>query len=889
MGDLLFVDKVKHNSEFSEMKSELDESVRKQQNSREQFGRLTLDASEDAVLIETTALIEKSAKRLQASEKIREREADLTELDTQMFPLEESDKHRKNRLDAVAKTKSANKDVDHVSLALRWQILVSEKEESDSGKSPAEQLNDCVQALSELNPEADFTGEDYLTEHADELFSLIKNGEAFMKLSQMAREGKDLKLIDAFAGLSKNDVEIYTFFGKMAASAKSAMEKLCLLKGIDPSTGDFREKALSRKVKNRLKEELAQDRKKMKESADEADSRMFEMMKTGDEKQADAEQKAKRKQALDAAFAARKEKKERTVREARARQRLQSLVEKYQKKIPKQEWERTDAEINRLEQGIIFHVEDERTTTHLLLSVDILRSMGRQLDSLKERLDLEDECLDKYYRKEYGEDPDEAVKSLFQQRCDEALERENEYTAALSSLKSRLETVFIPLSLVETQSSRREEDDRRMQEALNDLSRAEKKLSPAKQRRIVRNRLVRQKRALTLQHLEERQKANIPGELAVEKRLYESSKIRGRAGIPDLDELIDIDFSNPYAFFEYRFWEKYPDEPIPSAEDLEKIVHDYLRTVMQKNTSMQIRVPDCEILGRILDFGRFKSLMETGTSGGATDQNLRKNFAATKFGIDPAAFPNSDYEVYGYLSDGDLVREGHLSDDGRHLAEDNVIGAVGMYGQVIVKLKAHRMMMRTSVVFGDSLDNRTSCSPAMLDNPDSFSVSGADRYRVYEKAYEWYRLVKEGDEDGAAEMANLHSFMEGMYRIHYTELQFHGGVSVDDIESVTLVPKLRLEGEEDTPEDKDIPDEVLVKLQKRGIRAYVLSGGEIVEKQPAASASYSAPKKGWQEDRRQKDFQEDGQEDRWQKDFQEDRQEDRRQEDFPEDKPMINK
>jgi hypothetical protein len=87
-----------------------------------------------------------------------------------------------------------------------------------------------------------------------------------------------------------------------------------------------------------------------------------------------------------------------------------------------------------------------------------------------------------------------------------------------------------------------------------------------------------------------------------------------------------------------------------------------------------------------------------------------------------------------------------------------------------------------------------------------------------------------------ARMEGLNHYLKNMQDMTYVELQFHGGVTPQDIESVTLVPKmmppLMHEGEV-FKEDTDIPDDLVRKLEFRGIHAYVVQDGKKIEKHSA--------------------------------------------------------
>ncbi len=124
---------------------------------------------------------------------------------------------------------------------------------------------------------------------------------------------------------------------------------------------------------------------------------------------------------------------------------------------------------------------------------------------------------------------------------------------------------------------------------------------------------------------------------------------------------------------------EFPGDPKLKWEDMDKVVVPYLKEGMT-NLSYQMRVPNCRIMNLILDSGRFKTQMETlNTSGGILAVDERKKTTNMFFGADTNTLPLEKYEIYGYGSHGDLVKES--------TQESQVGQGVGQYGQIVVKLK----------------------------------------------------------------------------------------------------------------------------------------------------------------------------------------------------------
>lgn len=145
-------------------------------------------------------------------------------------------------------------------------------------------------------------------------------------------------------------------------------------------------------------------------------------------------------------------------------------------------------------------------------------------------------------------------------------------------------------------------------------------------------------------------------------------------------------------------------------------------------------------LGRILDDGRFKSQFETGTSGGALNQEYRAAAETFMFGV-PKAQAVTERAIYGYM------RKEGMSD------------SASWYGDVLMDLKP-AVRSRTTVTWGDSLGLEAQPSPltavrATSYNPNAMGGRGA--------------LPR-----------------PGRFGSPYTEAQIHGGVTADDILRITF-------------------------------------------------------------------------------------------------------
>ena len=254
--------------------------------------------------------------------------------------------------------------------------------------------------------------------------------------------------------------------------------------------------------------------------------------------------------------------------------------------------------------------------------------------------------------------------------------------------------------------------------------------------------------------------------------------------------------------------------------DADRMVTDMLRDFMKtNNTSYQIRVPNCDIMSRIIDSGRFKTQMETNSSGALLNQDIRKKFTQDTYGTSPE-LPAEQYEVYGYMSHGDMVREADLAN------KDNIVGqGVGQYGQVIVKLKKDAMRNRVTTTLGDSLSgfNDSHCSD--VDMPDLMSVGAKHRSDLIVEAYKYNMKKQNGENPPAPDLNQILQFSAAPYM----ELQYHGQVTIDDIESITLLSDFQKNEKNKFNTDTDIPADLVQKLKEKGIKATYVKGGKEYE------------------------------------------------------------
>lgn len=258
---------------------------------------------------------------------------------------------------------------------------------------------------------------------------------------------------------------------------------------------------------------------------------------------------------------------------------------------------------------------------------------------------------------------------------------------------------------------------------------------------------------------------------------------------------------------------------IPKEEvkyKLDKSVETIMKHIESKS-AYNIRIPNTDILSKILQGGRFKSQMETGTSCAELDAEQRKDFAQQNLGANVAAMSPSDYEIYGYMSSSDKLKE--FSYNGGK----NSCGTA-QYGNLIVTLKKDRMKDRTTFSLGDSLSLRFRLAPTKLTAPNSDALNVLDTFYPEQ-------VVKMAEKIDSGADVYVEADIIKKLELLYLELQYHGGVTIDDIESITMVTNYNNPQLEDVVKnmEQDYPEDLLKELKILGIKTFKNDGDTVSE------------------------------------------------------------
>lgn len=190
-----------------------------------------------------------------------------------------------------------------------------------------------------------------------------------------------------------------------------------------------------------------------------------------------------------------------------------------------------------------------------------------------------------------------------------------------------------------------------------------------------------------------------------------------------------------------------------------------------ENSAFRIRVSGQETLKQIIKDGKFKTQFEVGKSSIWYNPEDRRLLSSKLFGTDLKTIKDDQFEVYGYLGNKDFVGE----------AGNRVLTN---YGDVIITLKRNNLFPRTTFTLGDSYVHYVRSCFEDLDAVVASKLDNINTICGVNKDISLIKMQSQGKE--ILTPVDLTKLGAG---IRYIEAQFHGGVRVKDIESVTLIEK----------------------------------------------------------------------------------------------------
>ena len=160
--------------------------------------------------------------------------------------------------------------------------------------------------------------------------------------------------------------------------------------------------------------------------------------------------------------------------------------------------------------------------------------------------------------------------------------------------------------------------------------------------------------------------------------------------------------------------------------------------------------------------GRWKSQFETGTSNGTLDPERRAGAEEQMFGFEKKINLNSQTRpIYGYFTDGE---NGEINSGGEVPPPNNV----HQYGEINFKIKKEKALKRATVTFQDSLGSYDEYPPTPASKPHYGSLMIGYRYLP---------------------LGGINTTKKKNWGDRYTEVQYHGGLTMDDVESIHISTK----------------------------------------------------------------------------------------------------
>lgn len=225
-----------------------------------------------------------------------------------------------------------------------------------------------------------------------------------------------------------------------------------------------------------------------------------------------------------------------------------------------------------------------------------------------------------------------------------------------------------------------------------------------------------------------------------------------------------------------------------SVDELKERLQVGVETMMYSSDPFIAVHPD--ILEAVIRDGRWKSQFETGTSDGVVNYESRsdtelRNFSFNKHKLDGSETRNIyDYNCYKSLSTGVLRTDcekrpiyGYCSDEGNGAVNEQGSipppNTIRSYGSVTVKIKKERARQKATFTSDDSLGILRSHKPPSPAAKPHFATLDAQNLNKV---------------DDLSDLDTLKSSVTHQWNGSYIELQYHGGLTLDDVESIHLSP-----------------------------------------------------------------------------------------------------
>ena len=235
------------------------------------------------------------------------------------------------------------------------------------------------------------------------------------------------------------------------------------------------------------------------------------------------------------------------------------------------------------------------------------------------------------------------------------------------------------------------------------------------------------------------------------------------------------------------------------TEEEQNLIRKKIKNI-EENSDFLMRIPSTSI-DNLVQKNKFMNLFESGNSGGVPNIEARMKVSKNLFGhnLDKESFVSS--EKYGYLSSKDFLRDIEFFSK-RH--------GTSQYGDIIINFNKDKIKDRITYTLDDSLLAGATKAVVAGDFNKNLSL-GIDKYNL--KKY--YGVLKNlSESDDAISLTKEIKKENGFFR--YVELQYHGDITLDDVNEICFT--------------KDLPEEDIIKILKdKNIKLFRLEGGKIVK------------------------------------------------------------
>lgn len=209
------------------------------------------------------------------------------------------------------------------------------------------------------------------------------------------------------------------------------------------------------------------------------------------------------------------------------------------------------------------------------------------------------------------------------------------------------------------------------------------------------------------------------------------------------------------------YMEKIQNTEIMKPENKEAVEKALKTLIDDGDFCMRVRG---SVLNTILDSDdrHFKNQMETQSSMGAFNPEIRKEASEILFGVDSSQLQGRDFEKYGFLAGKDKT----ISFEDEEASD---------YGEIIIQFDKNKLFDRTTFTVGDSLNRITDKSLLFAGKVSEPSVCAVPQDNFTSKTIETSAKYNNGLVENHIEFCH-----EAM--AEYIELQYHGNLSLDDVE-----------------------------------------------------------------------------------------------------------